>query len=296
MDKIIKLQPGKYLVAVSGGVDSVVMLDVLAQDKKLDLIVAHFDHGIRDDSAKDQIFVKTLASKYQLPFYSKRVDLGANSSEEKARDARYNFLCQLASELGARAVVTAHHQDDVIETCIINLIRGTGRHGLSSLKSRPGLERPLIKVTKEQILKYATTNNLDWCEDPTNKDMKYLRNKVRNQLLPKMTAEQRTYLLQIITASSKLNIEIDKQIDFLLSRLIHKGQPILSRKLFTRLDDALSREIIYSLLRKFRFASTDKKTIDRIVVQVKTLPVGKVIDFTTGRVLITKRSARFVKN
>jgi tRNA(Ile)-lysidine synthase len=296
MNRLIKLQPGKYIVAVSGGVDSVVMLDVLAQQEKLDLIVAHFDHGIRVDSADDQLFVKKLATKYQLPFYSKSGNLGENASEEKARDARYNFLYQLASELEARAVVTAHHQDDVLETCIINLIRGTGRHGLSSLRSRPGIERPFINLTKKQILDYAALNNLTWREDPTNNDIQYMRNKIRHVVLPKISDEQRTVLLNVIESSAKINQDLDKQLEFMLPRLLHKGQPVLNRKAFISLDHSLSRELIHFLLRKFQFASVDKKTIDRIVVQIKTLPAGKVINFTAGKIYLTKRSARFIKN
>src|SRR5690606_5271626 len=106
----IKIRPGKYVVAVSGGVDSMVLLDLLRQKPKLELIVAHFDHGIRPDSAEDRKLVQRVAKHYDLPFVYAEGKLGPKASEALAREARYAFLRRVQAEQGAEAIITAHHQ------------------------------------------------------------------------------------------------------------------------------------------------------------------------------------------
>ena len=155
----------KLVLAVSGGVDSVVLLDVLSKMSKLSLVVAHFDHGIRDDSAKDAVFVGELSKNYGLPFETKREELGKNVSEEKARVRRYKFLREVAEKYNAK-LVTAQHSDDAIETIAINLSRGTGWRGLAAMDS--DIVRPLINMTKAEIISYAKKNHLSWREDATN--------------------------------------------------------------------------------------------------------------------------------
>ena len=157
-----------------------VLLHIASQDpEKGRFVVAHFDHGIRSDSAEDMNFVKTESKNLGLDFESKRVELGHNASEEQARVARYHFLDEIKDKYKATSIVTAHHQDDRIETAIINLLRGTGNRGLSALRSHPHLLRPFLHVPKKELVAYANSQNIRWCEDSTNSDEKYLRNKVR---------------------------------------------------------------------------------------------------------------------
>ena len=137
-----ELKPGKYVLAVSGGVDSIVLLDLLAKEIERDnLVVAHFDHGIRQGSATNREFVEGLAKNYGLEFFYEEGELGAKASEALARTKRYEFLNKIKKQTESDAIITAHHQDDVLETIIINLLRGTGRKGLSSLKNHPELVR-----------------------------------------------------------------------------------------------------------------------------------------------------------
>src|SRR3990172_5722177 len=132
----VDIKLGTYVVAVSGGVDSVVLLHLLVQkgqraegrgQSKYNFIVAHFDHGIREDSKLDRELVQELAKKYNLPFVYNQGNLGPKASEATARDARYAFLNKVKDSVSAQAIITAHHQDDVLETAIINLLRGTNR-------------------------------------------------------------------------------------------------------------------------------------------------------------------------
>src|SRR5665213_799396 len=132
----VDLVPGKYVVAVSGGVDSISLLHILQAQPGVRLIVAHFDHGIREDSVEDRRLVQNVAREYRLPFVYDAGNLGVDTSEAAARQARYRFLRRVQQASGARAIVTAHHQDDLLETAILNLLRGTGRKGLTALSNR----------------------------------------------------------------------------------------------------------------------------------------------------------------
>jgi len=140
----------KYVVAVSGGVDSVVLLDILARINTHQFIVAHFDHGIREDSAADARFVKALADKYELTFVCTREELGMTASEELARTRRYVFLKAVAQKLQAQ-LITAHHLDDLVETVMINKIRGTGWRGLAVFGDE-SIRRPLLTMSKQQLI------------------------------------------------------------------------------------------------------------------------------------------------
>ena len=141
----------KMILAVSGGVDSMVLLDMVCRTEKIamkDLVVAHFDHGIRENSHEDARFVQEKAAEYGVEFREERVELGEGASEAEARGKRYDFLGRLAEELDdGRGVEiwTAHHLDDLVETVIINLLRGTGWRGLSALDTR-GIRRPFLET------------------------------------------------------------------------------------------------------------------------------------------------------
>ena len=194
----------KKILAVSGGVDSVVMLHLYHHDP--DVLVAHFDHGIRPNSADDCAFVERLAHSYQLPFFSKRAHLGANSSEESARSARYGFLNQLAKEQNGQ-IYTAHHQDDLIESVVINILRGTGWRGLAPLNN-PAIVRPLLGWTKLDIYKYAAQHHLVFREDQTNSDDNYLRNRIRFKLLH-VDSAQKIQLAELAQRQRIIASEVD---------------------------------------------------------------------------------------
>ncbi len=210
-EKITYPAEGVYVVAVSGGIDSVVLLDVLAQRPGLKLVVAHFDHGIRDDSPQDVQFVASLAAQYDCEYYSERGELGSGADEASAREARYAFLKRVKDRARAQALVTAHHQDDIIETMIINLFRGTGWRGLCSLRSTEEIIRPLLAITKEDIKTYAQAHQLAWREDSTNQSDQYLRNRVRNYVMPHTdtTAWMALYTQQM-TLLEQINDEVNR--------------------------------------------------------------------------------------
>jgi tRNA(Ile)-lysidine synthase len=279
----IKIKPGKYVVAVSGGVDSMVLLDLLRQKPKLELVVAHFDHDIRPDSAEDRKLVQRIAKAYELPFVYAQGHLGPKSSEALARTARYDFLRKVQAEYGADAVITAHHQDDMLETAIMNLLRGTGRLGLSSLKSRKDLIRPLLDWTKQDIRDYAEENDLVWAEDTTNSDEHYLRNYIRHSILSRFTKQGRESLLQHIKQASKVNDEIDKLLDKDLAEQPAKDE--LNRNWYLQLPYSVASEMMAAWLRRNGIMQFDRHLIDRLAVAAKTARPGKLADVSASHVV-----------
>lgn len=198
-----------YIVAVSGGVDSVVLLDMMTQDKDAIVIVAHFEHGIRGkDSQRDAEFVRLLSEQYGVKCSIEHGNLGADASEDTARRARYEFLRRIAKENKAQ-IVTAHHADDVAESIAINLMRGTGWRGIAVM-SATDIKRPLLTKRKRDLYDYALQHNLEWVEDETNRDNHYLRNQMRTKLA-KLDDTSIVKLLSLRSAALQLRQLIESE-------------------------------------------------------------------------------------
>lgn len=267
----VELEPGRYVVAVSGGVDSIVLLHSLAKRLDLRLTVAHYDHGIRDDSRDDRQFVQGLAREYGLPFVYQRGSLGSGASEAVARDARYDFLHKAREAAGADAILTAHHQDDLLETAIINLLRGTGSRGLGSLRNRDEIRRPLLRIPKKELLRYAEGEGLGWREDSTNADDRYLRNYIRHHILPRFADSDRGLLLGMIDRAVELNTEIEQQVINYLH--LQSTAHTLDREEFVLLPHIVAREVMAEWLLKDGSVELTKKMLERLVIAAK---VGRV--------------------
>lgn len=270
----IDIQPGRYVLAVSGGVDSVVLLDMITQKPELELIVAHFDHGIRNDSAKDAAFVAKLAQKYHLQFFSERVELGPKASEATARRYRYAFLEKVKHSVDAQAIITAHHQDDVIETALLNVLRGTQHKGLVSLQSSDEIIRPLLDIAKEQLLSYAQQHHLAWREDSTNQNQNYKRNELRAVLKNSLLPEQRQHIIEQLQQVKSQSQQIETVV-----RAILADQPpgALSRDLLRSVDNQVAYELVAEWLRANKI-SFDRKTLKRVVQGNQDLHSGGQID------------------
>lgn len=285
----VELEPGRYVVAVSGGVDSVALLHVLQQLPDVRLTVAHFDHGIRSDSHLDRQLVQQLAQNYGLPFVFALGNLGAGASEAVAREARYTFLRQVQQATGAQAIITAHHQDDLLETAILNMLRGTGRKGVTSLKDQYHLRRPMLHVPKSQIRSYAKEQGLVWREDSTNSDMTILRNYVRGTIVPRLGEKGRAELLNHIGYMSVLNRAVDH--DLMLYLHVQPSRQTLDRHTFTQLPHDLALEVMAEWLRSNGIGQFTRKQLELLVTKSKTLDSGKQIDIdVSNRLLIGRES------
>ena len=186
------------LLAVSGGLDSICLAHYFIKNREALGIewlgIAHVHHGLRVGTAdRDAAFVEAFAKSHDIPFFLKKLDGDAlksaeGSLEENARDARYKALQEAAENCDA--IVTAHHAGDQAETMYMRLRRGTTLAGLKGIQEvRGNIYRPFLNVTRAELLAYARENNLEWCEDESNSDVKFARNKVRHEFLPQLEKE-----------------------------------------------------------------------------------------------------------
>lgn len=274
------LLPGVYVLAISGGVDSMTLLNVMAKvekaNKNIKFVVAHYDHGIRPDSYFDRKLVERTARQHGLPFVYAEGSLGPGASETEAREARYSFLEQTRKASGARAIITAHHQDDAIETAIINLRRGTGRRGITALGHHPHMQRPLLALSKAELQQFASEQGLVWNEDSTNNDIAILRNYIRSKLSTLRSDPRYPKLVEAVKTMRRVNKELDELLEVYLHS--QDGRHLLNRVQFLGLPYDLAKEVLAQWLRSGGFTTFNSTTLGDLVVKCKTLSAGKSID------------------
>ena len=290
----VDLKPGRYVVAVSGGVDSIALLHMIKDAPGVELIVAHVNHGIRpqEHGDKDSKLVEDLCKKWGLVFRSKDLNLGPGTSEQEARKQRESFLWGLQDDNQYDQIITAHHRDDVIETMIINLLRGTGRLGLSSM--RPDTYkylRPLLEYSKQNLIDYAIQNNLEWNEDITNQDTDYLRNYVRLKLLPKMKSQNPSVCDEYF-AIYKTMLPLNDILDLYLSQLVesfsHEDETGITydRSKFIMLPMEVSLESLHYIFQCIHIVEANKKLLARARNFIHTAKPGKIMNLDKYRNLI----------
>lgn len=284
----------KILIAVSGGVDSVVLLDFLAEKfckekgeawTRKNLIVAHFEHGIRGkESQEDCEFVRSLAEKDRLKFEFEHGNLGENSSEEQARNARYNFLRKIAKRENA-IIFTAHHKNDLAETFALNLVRGGGWRAVACFDS-PDIERPFLRFSKSEILKMAKQRGLVWREDSTNLSQKYARNRIRKTL--NFSEKDLESIFKIWQRQTELRREIEKITQEILFE-IGDGQKF--ERDFFRIN---SDEVCYEILREIMIRQSGKIPLSKQVWDflhaIRTFKNGSKTQILGGQEVIFSRN------
>lgn len=243
-------QARHLVVAVSGGADSVALLRLLAEtDYRLS--VAHLDHQLRDESAADAAFVAELAAQLKLPYYQARIDVAAVARqkglnlEDAARRLRYSFLARTAKQLQADAIVTAHTQDDQAETVLMQLLRGAAL--LKGMPVRQGrLLRPLLEVSRQELLAVLAALGQGYREDATNGDTRLTRAWLRCELLPQLEARY-PHIKPLLARLGAQQQELADYLQQEAARLID-GDSVALREL-KRAHPALRRQVIAELLR-----------------------------------------------
>ncbi|GAL73181.1 tRNA lysidine(34) synthetase TilS [Jejuia pallidilutea] len=190
-NKLPFLRHSKILIAISGGIDSVVLTH-LCHNIKLNIALAHCNFSLRDDeSDADEVFVVELSEYLDVEVFAQRFNTKAYAEDNKrsiqmaARELRYNWFSELAEQLQFDCILTAHHADDNLETFLINFTRGTGLDGLTGIPEINGkFVRPLLPFSSKDIQHYAKENNIKWRDDSSNTSIKYLRNKLRHEVVP----------------------------------------------------------------------------------------------------------------
>lgn len=260
----------KVVLGVSGGPDSVCLLDILAKIKEkygLNLHIAHVNYCLRgNDSEEDEKFVQKLAEKYQINLsVLKAGRLKKNeSSEDNLRNIRYSFFRKIREELEFDSVAVAHNQDDQAETYLMRVIRGAGMLGLSAMKHRSGeIIRPLLGISRKEIMKYLKENNLKYRIDQTNKKDLFFRNKVRNKLIPYLEKNFNSNIKKTIFDST-LSIEEDLSlISELSSRAFEEMKDFRASEVL-KLHPALQKRLI---LREIEKKKGDLKNIESVHVE-----------------------------
>jgi len=202
------------ILGLSGGPDSVFLLHTLAHlraEKKLTLIAAHLDHNWRPESANDAQFCNELAQKYDVPFIGKTIaelnlSLKFNGSKEEiGRKARRQFFESVAKEYNATAIALAHHADDQMETFFIRMVRGASLAGLAGMKAKEGLYiRPLLEIKKQDILNYLHEHKIHYVIDSSNQSDEYLRNRIRNNVIPALQKADERFEQTFISTHAQL--------------------------------------------------------------------------------------------
>ena len=270
----------KKILAISGGVDSIVMLHLFRGDDSV--VVAHFNHGTRPSADDDEKFVRRLAAEYGLECFVGRAELGENASEEKARISRYEYLFDLAERIGGE-VYTAHHLDDLVESMAINVVRGTGWRGLVPF-GNTAIRRPFIEVKpmdRADILRYAAEHDLSFRHDPTNTDERYLRNRLRSAFRDL----DKTGLFEIYHETNNLK----KSIDEILSEILPRDG-VFERAWFFDLDDAVALEILRAGLLRADIPATRPQMLD-FLSAIRTYSSGKSFNLPGNRLVrLTKNT------
>jgi tRNA(Ile)-lysidine synthase len=289
----------KIILAVSGGIDSVVMCDLFYK-AKFTFAIAHCNFGLRgQESDDDELFVKKLAKKYKVPFYVNTFETQTFAEKEKisiqmaARALRYEWFRKLLDTEGYAYIATAHHLNDTVETLLLNLTRGTGIAGLHGIQPKVNkLVRPLLFADKEAIYACVVENQLGWREDSSNESIKYQRNLIRNEVVPLLktlnpsleTTMQQT--VERLTAVEHLfNIEVEK----VRQKLLHEKQGIIYID-FVLLQEQTEPLIkLYELIKTYHFSYTQAKDI----WQILSAEPGRQFDSPT-HTLVKDRTALII--
>ena len=217
----------KFLLAISGGLDSICLFDFFLKNK-FSFSVCHCNFNLRQDSKKDLKLVKKLSERNNISFFSKNFDIKKYAKKNKislqaaARKERYKWFDNLLEKNNIDLLCTAHHINDNLETVIYNLVNSTGFRGIRGIKVlRKNIFRPLMNFNKNELMDYALKNNLEWREDSSNKLMKYSRNRIRLKIIPQLKKINNSLERSVGDTSNNLS-ELEKFISFQISKLTEK--------------------------------------------------------------------------
>jgi tRNA(Ile)-lysidine synthase len=316
------LSPGDpVLVCVSGGSDSVALLhilSILSPRFNIKIGVAHLDHSLREkDSEQDAKFVESLALKLDLPFHIQKTHVKKYAEKEKlsvedaGRKARYDFFLTISEKIGYSKIATAHHAGDNAELILMNMLRGAGKSGLSGIppirrKGGKSIIRPLIHLSKNEIHAFLSESGLHYVQDSTNLDTKYLRNRIRNNLIPEMKSSYNPKIIETLNRMGKIIQDeenwikeiVEKEMNGLVFRE-NKNSIRFAASHFMEKPPPLCRRILRTLIRQVKgdLKQINYGHIDSILDLIERsrsegqvhLPDDVLIEVLAGQVFISKQ-------
>lgn len=258
----------KIVLGLSGGPDSVFLAHVLEYLKKsfkekynisYSMIICHINHMIREEAGEDEELAKVYAKKYEWEFYSLHSDVQALAKENKiseeecGRNVRYEFFNKILEEKGGTKIAVAHNAGDNAETVLHNFMRGAGLNGLCGISIKNGnIIRPILNIKKDEIIEYLNENRIEYNIDRTNKELIYTRNKIRNDLIPKIENE---YNPNIIDTINRMAEKISEDLEFIES---------VAKEEYTKIVLSKEKDTVKLNIREFKNKKTAIK--NRIIL------------------------------
>jgi tRNA(Ile)-lysidine synthase len=305
------------VAAVSGGADSVALLDALASLRRrrgFRVVAAHLDHGLRPGSSDDAAFCAALCERLAVPLVRGTADVRARAGRERggleqaARRERYLFLRRVREEESAVAIALAHTLDDQAETLLLRLLRGSGATGLSGMRTRSAdLLRPLLEVSRREVLEHLRERGLSWREDPSNADPAHRRNRVRHELLPYLEARFNPRARAVLARTAGLLADeaahLRAEAEALLARdsRVEGSSIVLPRATLAEAPKALARAAVrQALARTGGLAQVGAGHVDRVLELARAkatpgcrvpLPGGREARLTREGIRLGKRAA-----
>jgi tRNA(Ile)-lysidine synthase len=285
-------QRDRVVLAVSGGVDSMVLLDAAAHAvARGRIVVATFDHGTGDAASLACEHVVTWCAAARIECFAERSG-ETLVTEEELRAARWSFLRDVASRTGA-AIATAHTADDQTETVLMRILRGAGARGIAGLAAASSIRRPLLEVSRREILAYAGRHDVRWVEDPSNASRSFLRNRVRHDLLPALE-RVRPGLGEELRRLGERAAALRADVDVLLRgelgvRITHGGLDVPVGSFEDLSDDGLA--LIWPAAAALLKATLDRRAISRLVRFSQGARVGSRVQLAGGWEVVRARRA-----
>jgi tRNA(Ile)-lysidine synthase len=307
----------RIVIGLSGGPDSVALLDVMTGIGRRDgftIVAAHLDHALREASAAEADFCRELCARLGLPFRRARADVRARQAaeggglEEAARHERHAFLRRVKDDEGASAIALAHTRDDQAETVLLRLMRGAGARGLSAMRPRAGdLVRPMLGLSRQDVLDHLAARSLPWREDPSNADVTIARNRVRHELIPYLERHFNPAVREALARSAAVLGEESDVLESVASGAaasrgrLEDGVYVLSREALRSAPRAVARlSVRHALAETGGLRGVGLDHVDAILDLALTeapsgrrvaLPAGREAVFHFDEVRITSRRA-----
>lgn len=299
-----------FLVGVSGGVDSVCLLHILLQLASRHgwrIEVAHFNHGLRETAKRDEEFVRNLAQELRVPCHiggSPEGVKGRNGGlEAAARRVRYEYLQKVRRERALGALAVGHHADDQAETVLMRLLKGAGKRGLAGMPPKRGsIVRPLIYLTRQDLVAYAARHGLRYVEDESNRDLRFFRNRIRWRLLP-FLEDYNPNIREILCRIALIQREEEEYLDALAQEEVERlatrdsgSDCSVPLQDLNALPEALLRRVVRLLVKRAIGAEPDYDTTMRLIDLAKSGRVGRQLRFSKGlNVVKGSESLHFVR-
>lgn len=301
----------KIVIGVSGGPDSIALLDVLIKlqsEIKFDITVAHINHMIRTDAIDDQKYVEQYCKNKNIPCFVKKEHVEELAKQEKigteeaGRNLRYKFFNEILEKTDSNKIATAHTKNDNAETVLMNILRGTGTSGLKGIKAKRDNKyiRPLIECERKEIEEYCNENNLEPRIDKTNMENIYTRNKVRNLLIPYI---QKEFNPNIIESLNRLSQIASMENDYFETKTVKiyeeikeeetKEQIILNLKKFNSQDLVIkNRIVLYTINRLFGSSSGIEKIHLQDIIKLCSNNIGNKFLIPNKKVKILVKNGK----